>query len=201
MSSDTVKLHLGCFDDVWAGWINTDITPHIALARIPGLARVLHRLGLLSAERYRQHLAGIFRQMRRLNVNRRFPFHDGTVTAVYSSHLLNNLEPVVAARCVHEIHRVLKPGGEARFAVPDLDRVIREYDPQNVDAFLTGFFQIQQKWNKNKQHWHYNELSLGRLLQAAGFSFIRRCAFRQGATPDIARFEKRDGSLFMEATK
>ena len=26
------KLHLGCFDQVLSGWINTDITPHIFLS-------------------------------------------------------------------------------------------------------------------------------------------------------------------------
>jgi hypothetical protein len=63
-----VKLHLGCFDHVFGGWTNTDITLHIFIARVPGLAAILSAFGLISAERYQQYKQGIFRKVKYLNV-------------------------------------------------------------------------------------------------------------------------------------
>jgi hypothetical protein len=41
------NLHLGCLDRPVDGWVNTDITPHIFVARIPLAARILRRLGAM----------------------------------------------------------------------------------------------------------------------------------------------------------
>ena len=38
---ETIKLHLGAFDCSQAGWVNTDITPHFFVAKIPGLAALI----------------------------------------------------------------------------------------------------------------------------------------------------------------
>lgn len=51
--SEIRKLHLGCFDQVIPGWLNTDITPHVFVARVPGLAWFLYRIGKISKERYK----------------------------------------------------------------------------------------------------------------------------------------------------
>jgi hypothetical protein len=51
MKSGVRKLHLGCFDQVLPGWVNTDITPHIFIARLPGLAVALRRAGFRQAYR------------------------------------------------------------------------------------------------------------------------------------------------------
>ena len=57
---ETRRLHLGCFDQVFPGWVNTDITPHIFIARIPGLAWLLYRAGMMSEQRYEQHKKRVF---------------------------------------------------------------------------------------------------------------------------------------------
>lgn len=117
---ETQKLHLGCFDRVHPGWINTDITPHIHLARVPGLAFLLHKAGYLSDLRYKQHRSGIFRRIRYLDVSKRFPFPDGMFDYVYSSHMMEHLHREDALFCLREVHRVLKQGGVVRIVVPDL---------------------------------------------------------------------------------
>jgi hypothetical protein len=38
------KLHLGCFDQAYDGWVNADVTPHIFISRVPGLALILFTL-------------------------------------------------------------------------------------------------------------------------------------------------------------
>ena len=44
MSASGEALHLGCFDRPIPGWVNTDITPHLFIARVPLLPRAMHAL-------------------------------------------------------------------------------------------------------------------------------------------------------------
>ena len=195
------KLHLGCFDQVFPGWVNTDITPHIFVARVPGLAWLLYKVGVISKERYDQHQKGIFRAVSYLDVTKRFPYPAGWFDAVYCSHLLEHLYPDQARFCIGEIYRVLKSGGIVRIVVPDLDRIVAHYDPLQPEEFLEKMFEASQKRAKNQHHWHYNEISLARLLTDAGFRKVWRCGFRQGQCPDVALIDNRPDSLFMEAIK
>jgi SAM-dependent methyltransferase len=198
------RLQLGAFDQACEGWLNTDITPHLLLARVPGLAWVAHRLGVLDERRYAQHRAGVFRALRWLDVSRPFRFADGTFQAIYCAHLLEHLYPAAAARCVRECHRVLMPGGVLRIAVPDLDALVASYDPLEPDRFLYGLLQARGARGERpsaRHRWHYNERSLRALLESCGFAEPVRRAFREGLAPDLERIETREWSLFMEAVK
>jgi SAM-dependent methyltransferase len=193
------KLQLGCLDQPLPGWINTDITPHIFISRVPGLPPVLCALGLITEQRRQQHKTGIFRRVRYLDVRRIFPFTADSFDYVYCSHMLEHLYPQHAEFCLGEVHRVLKRGAVARIAVPDLDEVIGGYDPLNPDDFLESFFEASEPRAKNRHHWHYNEVSLCGLLERAGFSKITRC--KAGACREVSLVETRLASLVMEAVK
>jgi SAM-dependent methyltransferase len=195
------KLHVGCFDQAIRGWINLDVTPHLFVARVPGLAAALYWAGLITNDRYRQHRQGIFRQVRYLNAAKKFPYRAGTIECIYSSHLLEHLYPRQADLFLRECRRVLRPGGVLRLAIPDLDRLVASYDPARAEAFAEQVFESRRQRDKNAHHWHYNQDSLGRALQAAGFWNVRRCGPRQGICPDVERLDSRPESLFMEAVK
>jgi SAM-dependent methyltransferase len=196
------KLQLGAFDRVQPGWINTDVTPHLVVARIPVLPWLLHRLGLIGDERWQGYRSGAFRALRYLDLTRPFPFPDSSVEAIYSSHVFEHLHPDVAELCLRECRRVLRPGGILRIAVPDLDNIVAHYDPEDPDDFLFGIYQGRGSHDMgNARHWwHYNAVSLAVLLGTIGFTDVRRCDFRQGRLPDVAEIEHRDWSLFMEAS-
>jgi SAM-dependent methyltransferase len=197
------KLQLGSFDHAPAGWLNTDITPHLLVARVPGLPWLLHKLGALSDERYGSHRSGAFRAVRYLDLSRPFRFEDDTFEAVLATHVLEHLHPDVAERCLREVHRVLNPGGILRVAVPDLDAMIAEYDPNDPDAFLWGIYQGRgARAKRSARHWwHYNETSLAAVLREVGFHDVERRGFREGRLPDVERVDTRPGSLFVEAVK
>jgi SAM-dependent methyltransferase len=195
------KLHLGCFDRVFEGWINVDITPHIFVSRVPGFAYLLFKLGVISAERYSQHRDGLFRRVRYLDVRKKFPWREGAFEFVYTSHLLEHLYPMEALQCLREVHRVLKRGGTLRIAIPDLDEVMKGYDPQDPSLFLEALFESDQRRHRNKHHWHYNEKSLRAVLSDLGFADITRQEFRRGSCADLELIEERPKSLFMEASK
>jgi SAM-dependent methyltransferase len=197
------RLNLGAFDQVHDGWLNTDITPHLLVARVPGLPWVLHRAGVIGAERYRAHRAGVFSSMRYLDVSRPFRFPDASFECVFASHLLEHLHPDVAEHCLREVHRVLVPGGIVRLVVPDLDRMVADYDPADPDRFLWGIYQGRGRRAKRavRHWWHYNSRSLEALLRHVGFGEVARCEYRRGRCPDVERIDNRPGSLFMEAVK
>jgi predicted SAM-dependent methyltransferase len=193
------KLHIGAFDVVHDGWLNTDVTPHMAVARVPGLARLARAAGRLSDERWAAHRDGRFRRLRYLDVTRPLPYPDGSFEAAFGSHVLEHLTPGEAEATLRELRRVLRPGGVLRLAVPDLDGVIAAYDPAAPDAFLEGMLQGRERSTSRHRHWwHYNERSLRGLLERAGFGEVRRCAFREGRCPDVERIDGRPESLFME---
>jgi SAM-dependent methyltransferase len=197
------RLHLGAFDQVQKGWLNTDVTPHLFVARVPGLAVLLHRLGVIGAERYAAHRSGTFRSLHYLDVGRRFRFDDDTFEAAYASHLLEHLDPEVAEQCLREVHRVLEPGGIVRIAVPDLDEVVAHYDSVDPDRFLAGLYDAHsgRRSRTSLHRWMYNQRSLEALLGRVGFRDIQRRDYRQGRCPDVERIETRRWSLFMEGIK
>jgi SAM-dependent methyltransferase len=197
------KLHLGAFDQVVDGWINTDVSPHLIVARIPGAAALLHRGGKLSDARYAAYRDGRFARLRYLDLTRPLPFPDDSLAAIYSSHTFEHLHVDAAERALGECHRVLMPGGVCRIAVPNLDNIVEHYDPANPDDFVYGLFQGRgASDNRHARHWwHYNAVSLGARLRDAGFSTVTECAYRQGRCPDLEAIEYREWSLFMEAVK
>lgn len=197
------RLHLGAFDQVHEGWVNTDITPHLLVARVPGLPWLLCRLGLISPERYAAHRSGVFRSLRYLDATRRFRFPDATFEAVYASHVLEHLDRDAAELCLREVHRVLRPGGIVRLAVPDLDAIVSHYDPADPDTFLDGIYEGHSSRPGRGSHhrWQYNAGSLEALLRRVGFQEIERREFREGLCPDVDQIEIRRWSLFVEAVR
>ena len=200
-SDQNLKLHLGCFDQPIPGWINTDITPHIFAARIPALPFFLYKAGLLTHERYQQHRTNLFGNVSYLNATTDFPFKNSTFDYVFCSHFLEHLYPDGAEFCMKEAFRILKAGGIFRIVVPDLDKIVAAYDPFKPDEFCEGIFETKQKRDKNQHHWHYNEISLDRILRKLGFREVYRCQFREGRCADVHVIDNRPDSLFMEAAK
>jgi len=195
------RLHLGCFDRPIRGWINTDVTPHLWVARTPGSATLLWRLGRISDHRYDQHQRGVFRSVRYMNVAKRFPYPDNYFGAAFSSHLLEHLRPVDAQCCLSEILRTLQPGGICRVVVPDLDILVNSYDPRKPDIFLRRLLEPSEH-QKNSHHWLYNAGSLIALVLQTGFQRAYRCGYQQGQCPDLDVLDNRpEVSLYVEAIK
>jgi hypothetical protein len=198
---ETKQLHLGCFDAPAEGWLNTDITPHIWISRIPLAARALHLVGKLSSERMAQHRDGVFRKVTYLNVSRDFPYEAESFRAIFTCHMLEHLYPPTAMHCMRECYRVLCRGGVLRIVIPDLDRIVSNYDPTAPNAFLQSIFEYGRGLEKNSHHWHYNYSSLKAALRVVGFSKVQRCKFQVGECPDLKKIDRRPESLFVEAFK
>jgi SAM-dependent methyltransferase len=195
------RLHFGCFNCPLDGWVNTDVTPHLRVAKIPGLSWLMHKLGLMSDERYEEHRKNIFKNIQYLNVTKPWSFQDGNFEAIYSSHVLEHLPLRGAKVCLAECYRCLKSGGVLRISVPDLDAFVRDFDPTQSMDWATKLFEANESSEKNMHHFMYNFVSLQTLLKSVGFSQVTRRDFQEGICPDVEKLDNRPGSLFVEAFK
>jgi predicted SAM-dependent methyltransferase len=194
-----MKLQLGCFHQGLDGWVNTDITPNLFIAKVPFAATILHRLGVVSDQHYAWHREGRFKGVRYMNATKRFPFKNGIFDGVYCCHLVEHLTPAQAEHLFKEVLRVLKPGGVFRVVVPDLESVVSLYDPAHPDRFLNAMYEHVGGSLKNSHKWMYTRESLEGLFVQKGFVGVQSCAYRQGRLPDVEKIDSRpEGSIFVE---
>lgn len=197
-----MKLHLGAFDSGIKGWTNTDITPHIWLSKIPFLPFLLSKLGVIPRDRYEQHRAGYFRMLYYMNLCKPLPYADNTVTAIFSSHVFEHLFMDEVEKLISECFRVLRPGGVCRVVVPDLEKIMSLYNPEDPRKFITDIYEVATRSAvKNSHHCAFTGAFLTHLFTQAGFSKCQVLSYRVGSCPDIELLDNRPESLFFEALK
>lgn len=196
------KLHIGCFNHVVEGWHNTDITPHLWIARIPLAPQLCRATGLISEARFQDHRKGVFRRVHYLNVKRRFPFSDASFEAAFSSHVLEHIHPQFVGRFFTEVLRVLRPGAIFRVAVPSLALAIASFDPEAPEKCLEMIFENSHRNAKDIHKWMYTEQSLARQFRLAGFVEVEPQAYQHGQLPDVRNIDSRpENSIYVEGRK
>lgn len=65
------------------------------------------------------------------------PFEDNSMDVIYHSHVLEHFSKEDGEKFISECYRVLKPNGIIRIAVPDLERIVGEYQ-KNLKLALSG---------------------------------------------------------------
>jgi predicted SAM-dependent methyltransferase len=179
------RLNIGCGRSPTPDWINYDNSPSVWMARWPMLAALLARLGLI--DRHARDFVAFCRshRIRHADAARRIPHRDGTVDAIYASHMLEHLDRVEARSFLAECRRALKSGGILRLAVPDLRNAAYQYlRRSDADGFLSH---LQFDLDKPRgpvarlrrllgggrgHHWMYDRDSLVTLVEAAGFADV-----------------------------
>lgn len=197
-----MRLHLGAFNRSVDGWVNTDVTPHIWISKIPFLPFILRKMNLMSVERYQEHKGKKFSQLKYLNLTKPLPYSPESVEAIFSSHVLEHLFMDEVENLMPEIYRVLKPGGVCRIVVPDLDKIVALYCPEDPREFLTEIFEISSRGAvKNQHHCGFTGKFLTKLAAESGFSLCSVEKYRTGLCPDLDKLDNRPESLFFEAIK
>ncbi len=185
----------GCGLCAPAGWTNFDASPTLRLQRLPLLGAAFARRGprFPANARYGDIVRGL----------RVAP---ASCRAVYCSHVLEHLSLEDFRRALRNTFACLRPGGVFRFVLPDLERLAREYleapDPAASIRFMEeshlgqasrprGLGGFLRQWLGNSQHlWMWDERSIVRELQAAGFTGIRRARMGDSAEPRFAEVEE-----------
>lgn len=173
------RLQLGCGPQPTPGWINADWTA------APGV-----------------DLVGDIREGLALE--------SGSVDHAVAIHFLQDLFWPDIAGVLKEIRRVLKPGGVLRLALPDMERAIAAwqrgdaayfYVPDQHAHSISAKLITQLIWY-GSVHTPFNFEFARELLEHAGFSDVRRCAFRESASGihGITALDNREReSFFVEA--
>lgn len=176
------RINVGCGPTPTEGWVNYDNSMSVRLAWMLGAGRVLQRVPLLREPQRRFISLARVLDVRYANAVRRIPQPTASVEVLYSSHMLEHLDPQEAASFLREARRVLKPGGVIRIAVPDLRYHVDNYlDSGDANALIEGTLLTKNRPRRfaekvaylaigDRHHqWMYDGESLCGLLNSAGF--------------------------------
>lgn len=144
------------------------------------------------------------------------PHADGSVDAIFTSHMLEHLDPHDGFELLRECHRALRPGGILRVVVPDLEVIARAYVERDrmffqsfegtlAEAFVSSLYLRPMtrgsrcarilrgilRADDGGHRWLHDEESLLHYVRAAGFTSVTRVAFREGADPEVAALDER----------
>ena len=173
------RLHIGCDRVHLDGWLNID------RRNVPG------------------HVDMVW------DATQRFPMPDASCSLIYNEHFLEHLYPEQAMSFLRECHRLLRPGGILRTAMPSLEYLVAKYmDPVHwkEQAWLSkpSYQHIKTRaemlnaafrwWG---HRWLYDREELHRRLQDAGFEAV--CDVERGVSVerDLCNRETREDSLLL----
>ena len=203
---DQVKLNLGCGLAVTRGWVNIDGSLNALIASLPGFThRLMYRL--TGARQYYSEDEYCRLQGEHIFIHHDLatgiPLKDMVADFIYSSHFFEHLYRKDALNLLGECHRVLKPEGVLRLALPDLEYAVSLYASGRKDEMLQNYFFVEDADNHYSRHkYMYDYEMLVSLLHQAGFRDIARCSYREGRVPDSDVLDNRpDESLYIEAIK
>lgn len=179
-------------------WLNFDASPRLWLEQLPAVKQLLRASGkklFPDGVRYGDIVRGL-------------PVSDGSVKAVYCSHVLEHIDRTSIVEAIRNTYTMLKPGGVFRLVVPDLTWRAEEFvkaheqgDASAADEFLSKCYLGQQEpvsgllgrarqaFGNADHRWMYDEAALCALLTEAGFVDVRRCRFGDAEDPAFAHVE------------
>jgi SAM-dependent methyltransferase len=121
-----VMFNIGCGIRMNPEWNNVDFSYLVRLRRHMTLARLLHKMKILSDVRW-ERLPRIDPDIIVHDLRKGIPAPDNSVDVVYHSHVLEHIDREVAPLFLRECLRVLRPGGVLRVVVPDLEMAAENY--------------------------------------------------------------------------
>lgn len=216
-SQRPLRLNLGSGPHGPTTWANLDRSPTMLLSRAPRAARALRKVGIINDH----HLVPWESHIVRIDLTKRLPVEDGSVDAVYSSHFFEHIYISEAETILRECHRVLRPGGVLRLALPDGEAWARELlengdDPEgkagraynarigaHPEERPTGKRAFTFAIGGHIHRWQPTRGLVRSMLVAAGFDddAISDRKFKEGDLPDLEEIETREESFFTEAVR
>jgi SAM-dependent methyltransferase len=217
LSQRPLMVNLGSGPHGPESWVNLDRSPTMLFRSVPRLGRALCRIGLIG----QQHLVPWEPHIVRQDLTRPLPFEAGSVDAVYSSHFLEHIYLSEAQAILRECHRVLRPGGVLRLALPDGEAWARELVEAGDDPTGEAGYHYHYRLGAHPEErpagrraltfrigghihrWQPTRGLVRRMLLEAGFADaeISDRKFLEGDLPELDRIETREESFFTEARR
>jgi predicted SAM-dependent methyltransferase len=209
------RVNIGCGQTPVPGWYNYDNSLSVRLAKYPLLTLFLDKLGLLKESQREFISAGRKTNITQADATKRLPFKDKSVEVIYSSHMLEHLDPEEVRMFLKEARRVLMPNGILRIVVPDLKKLVTRYmEIRDADDFISKSHLTRLKPKTLSQRlkylivgdrhhlWMYDGLSMVRLLSEMGFKEPKVLPAGQTTISDpgeLNLYEREDDSVYIEA--
>lgn len=210
------KINVGCGTNPTPGWLNLDNSPSVLIARSPALMTVLGATGLLRGVRLTFAKAAQEGGIRWANA-KRLPVADASAGALYSSHMVEHLDPEEMRSFLAEVRRVLVPGGILRLGVPDLAIMVRDYlQTHDADRFIAATLMAREHprtlgdrlsamiMGHRGHAWMYDGPSLVQLLQREGFRDVVEVPAGKTTIPDpgaLDLHERAGETVYVEARR
>ncbi len=182
----------GCGLSSPEGWMNFDASLNLRLQRIPVLSLIAPKPKFPKNVRYGDIIVGL-------------PVPDGTVDAVYCSHVLEHLSLNDLKRALKNTFRLLRSQGIFRLVLPDLrlsaEQYIASHEPDASVKFMRetllglenrpkGISGLIRSSLGNSHHlWMWDYDSLAAELKAVGFTSIRRANLGDSSDPIFTNVE------------
>lgn len=213
-----IKVNLGSGPVGIKGWINYDSGVLPTLSKFPKIRHLICTLGLLP-----KNYDVTWPDIDLLDIRKKFPLESNSVDYIYCSQVLEHFERYETLGILRESLRVLKPGGLIRISVPDISKMMDIYREMSKSSPESAANEINRIWwgyEKDgpkpslfskisklfiRDHqWHYDKISMKRILLEVGFSKIKFQSFQKGNFPELNKLEMdihHKHSLYVDANK
>ena len=115
---------------------------------------------------------------------------DSSVDLIYNCHVLEHFKRRDVGRVLNEWHRVLKPGGVLRISVPDFAQLCEVYQRFGRLDLVIGPLFGRQDYLYNIHYNAFDEATLVKQLEDAGFINVRRYDWRETEHAGIDDFSQ-----------
>ena len=210
-----MRVNIGCGQSPTPYWKNFDNSFSLQLTKVPLLFNLLAAIGVLDEPQKQFVRFAQTTSIEHADATRRIPLPTESVEVLYSSHMLEHLDPKGALSFLAEARRVLKSEGIIRIAVPDIELIVERYisyrdaDSLVRDSLLaspnprTTLERLRFLLVGNRHHlWMYDGQSLCRLLTECGFVDARVLPAGSTRIPDpgpLNLAERAEESVYVEA--
>ena len=209
------RINIGCGKTPTNGFINYDNSISLKMIPFLRLVKLLNKLSVINEEQLSFIEFCKKNKIYYSNAIKKIPLDRSSADVVYASHMLEHLDRDEVKRFLKEAKRVLIEGGIIRLVVPDLEKLIIQYNNDKLaDKFmkksLLYFIKPKSLLEKIKffivgaRHhmWMYDKESLSNLLTENGFK--NPVILNSGDTlikdpGSLNLKEKEDESIFIEA--
>ncbi len=147
-----------------------------------------------------------------MDITKGVPWATDSVSYIFSSHMIEHITYREAERFLKECHRILKPGGVMRIAVPDTEILVKMYQEKRLKE-LNAINEPAKEAKYDLERFHgvitydhkafYDWETMRDLCLEAGFSRVERKSFKVGHPVIVEETEDLfpEISLYVEIAK